>query len=164
MKKILLVLTLLSVVPLCAQVRVFLKARHYIRSEGVALIDIADVSGSAELAEKAKQCEIPVDLYRDGFVDRSELESLLVAAGYPVKVYGSAIRILPKSMAPKISPSVVKGDIVDVVVKRGRVTIRMRGESMGSADEGERISVFVNGRKRMQGILGADKTVFVGNI
>lgn len=161
-RRTLMLVMLLVSVPLFAEVRVFLKARHYIRTNRVVLSEIADVSGSAELAERAKESEIPVELYRDGFIDRNELETLLADAGYTAKVYGSAIRILPKSLAPKLSSSVTKGDVVDVVVKRGNVTIRMRGESLGSADEGEKISVFVNGKKRMQGVLGTDKTVMVG--
>lgn len=162
MKKLLTIILLFCTLPLTAEIRVFLKARHYIRTDKLILSDVTDVSGTAELAEAVKQSEIPLDMYRDGFIDRGEMENFLTGAGYEARVYGSAVRILPKSMAPKTSQTVVKGDIVDVVVRRGSVTIRMRGESLTSADEGQRLSVFVNGKKRMQGVLAADKTVMVG--
>jgi hypothetical protein len=164
MKAFLTVAVILFQAYLMAEVRVFLQPKYYVNEKELKLSDIANISGPDDESGCAKATVIPVDLYRDSFIDRNEIETLLLASGLSAKVFGSAVRLLPKSSAPKNGQAqdVMKGDIVDVIVKRGSVTITLRGESLVNADEGETVSVWVNGKKRMRGILEQNKTVMVG--
>lgn len=55
---------------------------------------------------------------------------------------------------PAVAPplAVSHGDQVDVLVRRGAITLRMRGTAMGSAALGERVTVRIDSRRRVDGL------------
>ena len=77
MKAAFTILFALIMVPLFADVKVFLYPRFETKADSVRIEEIAWVDGDAEQADKTRKLTISSSIFRDGFIDRRELTSIL---------------------------------------------------------------------------------------
>lgn len=136
-----------SVSIFCAT-KVFLHSKYVMRNEKLFLSDIASFGGTSVL-----EMEIPVELYKDGFVDRKEILNLLMNHQQgEYMVYGSAVRVLPVTIENSRDQYYIrKGDTVDILLKRKNIKIKVIGKSLVNAYVGQTIKVEIDNRKLYSG-------------
>jgi flagella basal body P-ring formation protein FlgA len=80
-------------------------------------------------------------------------------------IHGSAVRVLGQAAAVRPEQNrgalVCRGDTVDVVMKRGGITIEAIGVALVNARPGQRLSVELKGNKNLRGILREGRVVEV---
>lgn len=68
--------------------------------------------------------------------------------------------------APAVGPPVFvrAGEEVVVVSRRGSIELRLRGRAMGTASEGDRVTVRIDSRRRLEGIAAAPGIVHIHGV
>ncbi|MFW6366731.1 MAG: flagella basal body P-ring formation protein FlgA [Spirochaetota bacterium] len=156
-------LILCAVLPLEAgQIKIFLKPSTVVTSNAPRLDDIARISGHGENLGDIAQITIDGTLCRDGFIDRKEIQSLLVPFSDEYIIYGSGVMLLPQDKDNTVQPYVIeKGDMVTVrVVNRG-IVIETIGRALASVRKNEEVTVTIANSTRLTGTVREDKTVEV---
>jgi len=160
-------LTLFLLIPLSvsARISIYLIPEVELDNKEVILSDIAGIEG--DQVKKIGENPIPQLLYKDGIIDRQELNNYLTSvAGQSCTIFGNGVKIRfketeqPFIAAVKEEKSVVirKGELVDLVVRNKGIVIEMSGKSLQDGTEDDEISVRLKNGKVLKGKpLGAGK-------
>lgn len=151
----------LPLVPLKADVKLYLIPRVFKGPGELRVMDIARIEGDRKDVEAVGREVILKSCYSDGMVDRSELYQIVreVTGGF-VFIYGSASRISDGSIPRESNVSETKGSAVDLVKKGDRVKVvvikkRMRvevtGRATGNGSEGDEIEVKLMNNRSIRG-------------
>jgi hypothetical protein len=146
-----------------AMIKVFLLPRVVHEGKALQVQDVANVTGDLILLDKIKNTVIEPEIYKDGFIERKELFELLKkSTAVSPLIFGSAVRVVPAGdsaltpttdQASREQTFIKKGDTVDVIIRRKNISIEMIGVSMVDATEGETVTVELQNRKQVKGVL-----------
>ena len=165
MKRLLILLFSLALThtALAAEVSVFLIpiVDHH---DELTLRDIARLECPAAVQDELYAIPIGSELYRDGYIDRKEVYTLLRkhSAGR-VTVYGNAIRVLADSdiaPVPEKHNRIQSGSVLHVVVKKRGVSVEITGTALEEGKRGDEIR-FKIGNRRLKGRVADKKRVEV---
>lgn len=119
----------------------------------ITISDIAKIESGSSTVKLLGDVVIEPQLYRDGFIDRSELYALLRKyTSETVFVYGYATRVISESIQSEKKESIVikQGQHVKVIVKYKGITIETSGIAQRTGSSGDRIPVKMNKKKIIQ--------------
>jgi len=152
--------------PLCAvaQLKLYLLPEVTLEKRAVLVSDILKVDGNSNNA--IATIVIPEELYRDGIIDSSELRNMLSGLlSESFVIFGNGTRVLFKNtetIEPKsreFSPVFKKGDNVIIVVRKGDITIEMKGKALRDGFENEDAEVRVKSGKLIKGKISDGKVI-----
>jgi hypothetical protein len=154
-------LTFLTSPLLCGEVKLFLKPSYIVEDDVPTLGDIARISGSSSSLADIRNVSIHTAFYKDGYVDRSEIEKLLKSFDDSFTVYGSGIRLLPREERTKVaSPYLIeRGTNVTVRIKSPKIVIETRGKALKSAKKDEEVTIQLKNSTRIKGTVTAKNLV-----
>jgi hypothetical protein len=166
MKALIITLVIFCTMPLNAEVRIFLYPTVEHDSTPLKVCDIAFIENNEDTAVKVREIIIDRSIFKDGFIDRRELETVLSKKGPEGELYtifGTATRILPKEDDPKPEREIIvyKGDRVGVTVQRKGILVELNGTLLSDAAAGDRVTVELSKNRYIKGILSAARIVEV---
>ncbi|MGL4368950.1 MAG: flagella basal body P-ring formation protein FlgA [Spirochaetota bacterium] len=151
----------------CADVRIYLYPRCEAGKSSVSFSSAAWVEGDEDDAAKVRAITVDERFYKDGYIDSSEIRSLLKSrfAG-KFSIIGTSVRIFPPEpekvdLDELALQSVKKGEGVTVVVKRKGITLETHGIAADDALPGDEISVEIGKKKIVKGVLREEHVVEV---
>lgn len=124
-----------------------------LRLADIAKIEAAEQNDIAEIV-------IPERIYRDGYVEASEVRALLNEAcpGLTIRVFGSAVRVTSKTDEENAGGksrdgelAMQNGDRVDVVLRHKGIVVRTFGTALSDGKKGDRVFVKTANSKRLSG-------------
>ncbi|HOP63076.1 MAG TPA: flagella basal body P-ring formation protein FlgA [Spirochaetota bacterium] len=154
MIKLLSILILLIPLSASARVRIYLIPEIECGKQIIVLSDIAKIEGDYVL--KAGSLVIPAKLYKDSIVDRRELNNYLsenLTGSY--SIFGSGVKlsfrktedVIVCEEEPEKTDLVKKGQMVELMIKKGNISIEMSGKALSNGTEDDEIDIRLkNGR------------------
>ena len=109
------------------------------------------IEGSS-ITKELLETYVPESLYKDGFIDQSEIRFFLKKlSGVVPVVYGTATRIIENKKTEDIAIErkiiVKKNDSIVLVMRRGRIKIEFTGKAMKSSYKNQIIPVKIRNNK-----------------
>jgi hypothetical protein len=160
----------LSVIPVFADVRIYLYPRCEFEGQSLKFENIAWIDGDSEAIERIKKIQISDITWKDGYVDRREIDNILKneqiglfsVIGNSVRVKKSVgVRAEKEKIEKMAEQSVKKGDQVTVLVVSRKITLKTHGLVSKSAFPGDEVPVEISKKRFVRGILKEDRVVEV---
>ena len=170
MKRFLLSILLCAAIPAAAfaEVKLFLYSNAPAGSNSLTVGSIAQVEGDAAAAAQVRAIQIPERILSDGYIDRSELFSLISrSCDDMITIYGNGVRVEPGQSAQKKRDKISEenmlhaGDAVEVVINRRGVSIEIIATALADAKPGDRVNVKFKNSRQLRGILNSSRIVEV---
>ena len=114
----------------------------------VRITDVARINADTVTSKKIGALIVPDKLYKDGFIDRQEIMSLLNVNGFSdCLIYGNAIRIVEPRMysearVPRV-PVILRGATVTLIMKNKGIRLTIKGIAQENGSPGDSIKVRV---------------------
>lgn len=111
--------------------------------------DVVRIDATAAEVKRISDMKVPMDISRDGFVDRAEVRKLLGN----VRVYGSSTRIFRNRQSKHMVSGddvISPGDQVYIQAARGGVQVELKGEALQKGKTGSTIKVKVKSGKTIR--------------
>jgi len=133
-----------------ADIKIFLFHRIESTEDNIALRNVAHVFGNSVSLDEIRGITISEELYSDGYIDRRELGELLrKKTNDSVYIIGNAVRIVRTDLDLELRAEdtcaggvlVRKGEVVNLIVRKKGISIRLIGKAMEDRREGEEINV-----------------------
>jgi hypothetical protein len=159
-----------SCIPVLADVRLYLYPRCEFEGQSLKIENIAWVEGEQESVELVKKIILSDKIWKDGYVDRREIDSILKNEQIGLySVIGNSVRVIKavgvraeKEKLEKLADhSVKRGDQVTVLVSSRKITLKTHGSVSKEAFPGDEVSVQLDKKRTVHGILKEDKIVEV---
>lgn len=159
-----------TAIPLFADVKLYLYPRCEFEGQSLKIENIAWVDGDPDSVDLVKKMPLSENIWKDGYVDSREIDFLLRKE--PIGLYsviGNSVRIVKtvgvraeKEKIEKIAAHAVKkGDSVTVIVSSRKITLKTRGSVSKGAFPGDEVSVELDKKRIVRGILKEDRIVEV---
>ncbi len=169
MKRLVLLILLISSISrgdLFAEINVFLIPMIE-KQDCLTMRDIARIDCPSTTQERLYRIQINKGLYRDGFIDRREIYSLMKGYANDVVIYGNAVKVGKKSPNGHIARSlegeysVKSGSDVNVIVKKKGIRVEIRGTALEDGERGDEIMIMIRDSRKIKGRIAGRKMVEV---
>ena len=148
-----------------SNISIYLYSRYMKTNDQIKLKDIASVEFDTAKHIGIGKKIIPYNLYRDGFIDKTELHRFLNQHYSDIIfIYGNSTRVFShQQIFRKQTPviKIIQGQQLQVIVKKGMIRLEIIGKAMQNGTVGEKIKVKVRNNKIISGIILKDGQVEV---
>lgn len=152
------------VVLFSAGVTLLLNPNYSSMGSDIRINDVARLNGDTAASERIGALIVPDEMYKDGFIDRQEIMTLLNGNGFSdCLIYGNAIRIVEPQMyseaqVPRM-PVISRGAAVTLIMKNKGITLTVKGIAQESGSPGDSIKVKVRKGQMVSGKVIDNETV-----
>jgi hypothetical protein len=168
-KRLILLILLLSSITqgdLFAEINVFLFPMIEKR-DSLTMRDIARIDCPSTMQERLYGIRIYEGLYRDGFIDRREIYSLMEGYANDIVIYGNAVKVGKESSyghiarSPESKYSVKSGSDVNVIIRKKGIRVEIRGTALEDGERGDEIMIMIRDSRKLKGRIAGRKMVEV---
>ncbi len=168
MYRLFLILFLLLPLSAMARAKIYLIPEVELSKGEVMLSDIARIEDGS--TAKTTSLLIPDSLYNDLIIDHKELNNYLARKIQgSFTIFGSGVKLNFKE--PEVVPQIIvkeekmpvikKGEIVKLIIRKGKISIEMAGKALKDCSENEEINIRLNNGKVFRGKAFGEKLVTV---